>query len=125
MDVGYYIEALNGFPGPFIKFVNDWFSAEDYLNLLQGRTNRRVIIRDCLAYCRPTKKPTIFCQLHSGEVETKASKRNGTSIDQLFILEGYSKPISDIPSAEMLSYWSNAHIWQELKLHIEGSANGG
>lgn len=22
MDVGYYIEAINGFPGPFIKYLN-------------------------------------------------------------------------------------------------------
>jgi XTP/dITP diphosphohydrolase len=124
MDAGYYIEVLNGFPGPFIKFVNEWLSADDYLNLLKGKTNRRVIIRDCLAYCRPNEKPTVFCQLHHGEVATKAGKQNGTSIDQIFIPEGYSKPISEIPSDEILTYWSNATIWQDLKLHIECLGNG-
>ncbi len=119
MDAGYYIEALNGFPGPFIKFVNGWFSADDYLNLLQGKSNRRVIIRDCLAYCRPNEKPTIFCQLHQGELATKPGRQNGTSIDQIFIPEGYLNPISEIHPDEMLTYWSNATIWQKLKLHLE------
>lgn len=125
MDAGYYIEALNGFPGPFIKFVNEWFCADDYLNLLQGKSNRRVIIQDCLAYCYPEERPTVFCQFHQGEVATKVGRQNGTSIDQIFIPDGYSKPISEIPSDEMLTYWSNANIWQELKLRVEGSVNSG
>ena len=25
-DAGYYIEALNGFPGPFIKYINQWLT---------------------------------------------------------------------------------------------------
>lgn len=81
MDAGFYIAALNGFPGPFIKFVNEWFSAEDYLNLMQGKNNRRVTIRDCLAYCRPNGKPAIFCKLHQGELATKPGRQSGTPMD--------------------------------------------
>ena len=124
-DAGYYIEALNGFPGPFIKYVNEWFSADDYLNLLQGETNRRVIIRDCLAYCCPEEKPTVFCQSHRGEIATKAGRWNGTSIDQILIPEGYSRPISEIPADEMIVYWSKTTVWQELGLYIEGLAHSG
>ncbi|MBI5297326.1 MAG: hypothetical protein HY869_17750 [Chloroflexi bacterium] len=119
MDAGYYIEALNGFPGPFIKYVNEWFSAEDYLKLMQGRENRRVVLRDCLAYCRPNEKPTLFCQVHHGEMAVNPGRRNGTSIDQIFIPAGFSHPISEIPADELLSYWSNTTVWQELAAHLE------
>lgn len=124
LDAGYYIEALNGFPGPFIKFVNEWFSADDFLNLMQGKLNRKVIIRDCLAYCFPNEKPNVFCQVHHGEIEVKAGRPKGTSIDQIFIPAGYSKPVSEIPADEMIVYWSNATIWQALKQHIEVLENG-
>ena len=60
MDAGYYIEALNGFPGPFIKFVNDWFYEDDYHNLLWGKNNRQIIIRDYLAYCCPNENQWFF-----------------------------------------------------------------
>jgi XTP/dITP diphosphohydrolase len=119
MDAGYYIEALNGFPGPFIKYVNEWFSAEDYLNLMQGKVNRRVVVRDCLAYCRPNGKPTLFCQAHHGELATEPGRQTGTSIDQVFIPAGFSHPISEIPPDELLAYWSNTTVWQELGLHLE------
>jgi len=119
MDAGYYIEALNGFPGPFVKFVNEWFSADDYLNLLRGKSNRRAIIRDCLAYCRPNEKPTLFCQSHRGELATQPGRRSGAPMDQIFVPEGYSLPVSEIHPDEILAYWSGATIWQELKLHLE------
>ena len=32
-DAGYYIKTLNGFPGPFIKYINKWLTAEDVLKL--------------------------------------------------------------------------------------------
>ena len=35
-DAGFYIDALNGFPGPFVKYVNQWFSVEDLLRLEHG-----------------------------------------------------------------------------------------
>ena len=33
-DVGYFIESLNGFPGPFIKQMNHYLSSEDLLRLM-------------------------------------------------------------------------------------------
>ena len=48
-DSGYYFEALNGFPGPFIKYVNQWFSAQDFLNLMSGKQNRKVCVTQCLS----------------------------------------------------------------------------
>lgn len=71
-DGGCYIEALNGFPGPFIKYINKWLSAGDLLNLMKGKKNRRVFWRDCLAYCEPGKKPkTFICDFESGIIAKK------------------------------------------------------
>ena len=119
MDAGYYIESLNGFPGPFIKYVNDWFSAGDYLNLLQGKTDRRVTVRYCLAYCQPREKPVLFCQAQYGEIAHQCGKPAGSSIDQVFIPDGFSKPVSEIPAEELIAYWGQAEAWQKLKQHLE------
>jgi len=122
MDAGFYIQALNGFPGPFIKFVNQWFSAADYLNLMQGKPERSVLIRDCLAYCRPDQEPVSFCQLHHGHLATEPGRSPGSPIDQLFIPEGFALPISEISPQKMLTYWSSAASWQEFKTHLENKA---
>jgi XTP/dITP diphosphohydrolase len=122
-DAGFYIEALNGFPGPFIKFVNDWFSADDYINLMKDKTNRTIIIQDCLAYCHPDEEPLVFTGTYRGKLANQPSSIYGTSIEKVFIPDGFDVPISDIPAEKMISYWSNGEIMTKLKEYILAKLN--
>lgn len=117
-DAGFYIEALNGFPGPFIKYVNEWFSADDFVNLLKGKNNRSILIQDCLAYCHPHSEPLAFTGTYRGRIATEASSGKGTSIEKVFIPEGFDVPISDIQAEKMISYWSNGEIMSKFKKYI-------
>ncbi len=117
-DAGFFIEALNGFPGPFIKFINQWFSAEDYMNLMKGKTNRRIIIQDCLAYCSPNEEPIVFTGSYAGKLAIELSEKPGTSIDRLFIPQGFNVPIAEIPEEQMLAYWSSGEIMSKFKEYI-------
>lgn len=42
----------------------------------------------------------------------------GTSIEKVFIPEGFDVPISDIPAEKMISYWSNGEIMSKFKEYI-------
>ncbi|WP_160676514.1 non-canonical purine NTP pyrophosphatase [Clostridium sp. C8-1-8] len=117
-DAGFYIEALKGFPGPFIKYVNEWFSADDFINLVKDKDNRSIIIQDCLAYCHPDSEPIVFTGTYNGTLATQPSLNEGTSIEKVFIPEGFYVPISDIPPEEMISYWSNGEIMSKFKNYI-------
>jgi len=107
-DAGYYIEALNGFPGPFIKYINEWLSADDILRLMDGRENRRIVVKDCLAYCEPGKKPVTFCDSVRGAIANKKGSKGETSINEIFIPEGYDRVESDIPWDEMKEFWAKS-----------------
>ena len=117
-DAGFYIESLNGFPGPFIKFVNEWFSVDDYINLMKGKTNRNIIIQDCLAYCYPNEKPVVFTGIYRGKLSVNPGNKCGTPIEQIFIPQGFDVPISNIPEEEMVAYWSNGEIMSNFKEYI-------
>lgn len=117
-DAGFYIEALNGFPGPFIKFVNEWFSADDFINLMKGKDNRSIDIQDCLAYCHTNEEPIVFTGIYHGKLADKPSSQKGSSIDRIFIPEGFETPISDIPEEQMISYWSQGEIMSKFKDYI-------
>ncbi|MBS4537515.1 hypothetical protein GOQ27_03520 [Clostridium sp. D2Q-11] len=117
-DAGFYIEELKGFPGPFIKYVNEWFSVEDYINLMRDKTNRTIIIKDCLAYCYPEEEPIVFTGEYKGRIAQKPGNKKGSPIEQIFIPEGYDNTISGIPEEEMLSYWSYGDIMTKFKDYI-------
>lgn len=44
------IQGLNGFPGAFMKYVNKWLTASDFLNLMNDKKERKVICTDTLCY---------------------------------------------------------------------------
>lgn len=122
-DAGFYIEALNGFPGPFIKYVNEWFSADDYVNLVKDKSNRSIVIQDCLAYCHPGFEPLAFTGTYRGRLAIQPSCSQGTSIEKVYIPEGFDVPISDIPAEKMISYWSNGEIMSKFKIYIMTKMN--
>lgn len=111
-DAGYYIKALNGFPGPFIKFVNQWFKPEDLLRLMNGIDNRIIDSPVCIAYCEPSSEPVSFVSENTGELATEA-QGEGSTIDQLYIPNGYSVPMGTLSDEEKLSLW-NMDCWRQL-----------
>ncbi len=115
-DAGYYIKALNGFPGPFIKFVNQWFKPRDLLRLMDGISNRSVDSPICLAYCEPGGKPVTFVSQNEGTLATTA-QGTGSTIDQLYIPMGYSVPIGTLSEGKRLALW-NVNCWKQLAEYL-------
>lgn len=128
-DGGCYIEALNGFPGPFIKYINKWLTANGLLSLMRNEKNRQVVWRDCLAFCEPGKKPKTFVCYFGGNIAKRSGKiifrKDYGWIDALFIPAGYSKPLSEWPNKEYLDFWSsliNYDSWERLVKYLENNS---
>ncbi len=49
-DATWIIPALRGFPGPFMKYINKWFDPIDFVHLMQGKNDRRIILRDYIVF---------------------------------------------------------------------------
>jgi XTP/dITP diphosphohydrolase len=117
-DVGYYIEALNGFPGPFVKYICQWFSVDDLLKMAEIKKDRRVIIRETIAFCEPGKKAVSF----TGEVKGKLALKpqgEGTIFDQLLILDGFNRPQGMLSKKDLLNYWDKNHgYYHDLAKYI-------
>lgn len=120
-DAGYYIEALNGFPGPFIKYINQWLTSEDLINLMVGIKNRKVIVRDGLSYCEPGKDPVTFIGETFGTIALHpviTEKPGSTSINEIFIPEGYGIVETEISKEDMIEFWSKSDPWKKLAQYI-------
>lgn len=49
-DDTWIIPGLGGFPGPYMKYMNDWLTAEDFLRLTLPLEDRRIILRQTAVY---------------------------------------------------------------------------
>lgn len=49
-DHGWAITALNGFPGAYMKYINEWLTPQDFLNLMKDKENREMIFTEYLCF---------------------------------------------------------------------------
>ncbi len=120
-DAGYYISALNGFPGPFIKFMNQWLKAEDILKLLEGKSDRSITVRACLAFAQPKGEPVPFVmEVHGTLADQPATIQEGTEINRLFIPPGRDSVIGLWSYDEQRAYWASVEtFWRDLIQYLQ------
>jgi len=117
-DCGFYIDALNGFPGPFMAYVERWISPEGFLKLMKGVENRKAKFVYCTTYCEPGKEPVSFVAETPGTISEKLEGKYGWGSDFFFIPEGKDKTMACFPDDERAKLWSDKN-WKEFTKFIK------
>ncbi len=118
VDVGFEIEALSGFPGPFSKFINEWLPPEKVLRLLEGEENRNAKFIDVVAFSEPGKDPVSFRSETIGKISYQSSGNNGWGIDKIFIPKGYKCTLASLENDKRVKVWNTDH-WKKLAHFIK------
>jgi len=119
-DVGFHIEALNGFPGPFVKYINTWLTSENILSLMKGNRRRKAFFTDSIAYTVPGGETVVFSSITKGTIATELPRKtSGWMIDDVFIPDGYEIPLSMLSKKQRDSIW-NTDRWDKMALYIKG-----
>ncbi len=104
-DAGFFIRSMNGFPGPFVKYFNDWFTTDDLLKMLEDKDDRTVVIRDCLTYIYENGDHKSFEIEINGKFSDKVVSSSGTAMEQLFIPDSLDCTLSELNDVETLDFW--------------------
>lgn len=75
-DRGFFIPALNGFPGPFVKLLLDSFSYKGLIKLMANEKDRRAIFSYAVAYYDGKKDKVLV----ANEVGFITDKPKGTNL---------------------------------------------
>lgn len=87
MDSGFFIDGINGFPGPLVRYIDDQIGAERFFRVLSDLEDRSAQIKNCLAYCEPGGEPVIFQSGCSGHIVKEICSESGSFIDKLFVAD--------------------------------------
>lgn len=113
-DAGLAINALQGFPGPYIKYMNATLEAEDVMAMMELHEDKSARFVDALAYYDPnTKEECVFVSVTLGMIAAKLTPVEGSVVDRLFIADGFDRPLAELSEAERMTVW-NTNRWQQL-----------
>jgi XTP/dITP diphosphohydrolase len=118
-DVGFCIEAFNGFPGSLIRFFNDYVGQEGILKLLEGVENRRAKAVVALTFFDGKTMKT-FEDITEGTVAKQAYPK-GWEFDRIFIPDGSQKTWGEmgLEAKDKDSYYKKA--FEKLLTWLEGN----
>lgn len=93
-DHGWLVDTLKGFPGPYMRYINNWFGPEDFLALMEHHTDREVILRQDLIYI-DEKTTKSFSYDLKGYILREAKGELGTNWDKVVCLTKDGKSIAE------------------------------
>ena len=103
-DSGFYIEALNGFPGSYVNFALSTIGMEGILKLMEGKENRKCGFKQCLAYF-DGQHEHIFTAENTGTLAQASAGQDcaaqWSGLWHIYIPEGYDKTLSEFSQDEL------------------------
>lgn len=96
-DAGLFVEALNGFPGPYSAYAFKTVGVGGIIALLRGEHSKRgARFVSSLAYCEPSGEPEVFEGSARGTIAARARGSKGFGFDPIFLLHGSTKTFGEL-----------------------------
>ena len=86
-DSSWEIPTLNGFPGGYMKYMQRWFSTDDWLNLMKDKEDRQIILHERVGFY-DGKTLKIFSYKFRGEFLHTPSDAGERSMEKLVRING-------------------------------------
>jgi len=116
-DTSLYIEALEGFPGPFASYVQKTIGNKGVLKLMEGVENRKAFFETCVGLGHGSKR--VFKGRCNGSIALEPRGISGFGFDPVFIPEGDERTFAEMNLLEKNLVSHRAAAFRALKEHLE------
>ncbi len=112
-DHSWAITALNGFPGGYMKDVNLWFTAEDYLALMKDKEDRSIKLTETVVYKDGNQEEVFSVDFPAKIIREKRGKGAQPS-EQVVVFEGTDKTTAEHIDAGEHARDMSKSAWQKF-----------
>jgi non-canonical purine NTP pyrophosphatase (RdgB/HAM1 family) len=119
-ETGLELSALNGFPGPLIKWLLAAVGADGISRLAMALADDRAIARCCLLLYRPDR--TLIAEGKTeGRLVLPARGSNGFGWDPVFIPHGETRTYGELSPEEKDRFSHRGEAWRQLVARLQGA----
>jgi XTP/dITP diphosphohydrolase len=113
-DAGLFIDALNGFPGVYSKYVFFTIGLPGILRLLDDEKKRSAVFQSVYAYHEPGRQPIVCLGKCTGTITNEQRGKNGFGYDPIFIPTGSEKTFGEMTISEKNQFSHRARALEKL-----------
>ncbi len=114
-DSGLFVEALDGFPGPYSSYVFRKIGYNGILKLMKGVENRRACFKTAASLILPPLE-LVFTGETCGSIVDEPRGTHGFGFDPIFIPDGHNKTYAEMTLKEKNSV---SHRYKAFKKMLE------
>ena len=116
-DAGLFIEALNGFPGPYSAYIYRTIGTKGILELMKDIEEREAHFHSVVAFSIPDEPPKLFHGRVKGKISREERGDYGFGFDPIFKpLDDYNRTFAEMTREEKNRY---SHRAQALRKFAE------
>jgi len=121
-DAGLFVEALNGFPGPYSAYVYRTVGTKGILKLMKHIENRDAYFQSVIAFSSPEEPPTCFSGKVEGKISLQERGTSGFGYDPIFEpSKGDGRTFAEMTTTEKNEY---SHRAEALRKFAEWYSSG-
>ena len=121
-DAGLFVEALNGFPGPYSAYVYRTVGTKGILKLMKNIKNRSAHFQSVIAFSSPEEQPTCFPGKVKGKISLQERGTSGFGYDPIFEpTKGDGRTFAEMTTAQKNEY---SHRAEALRKFAEWYSSG-
>lgn len=116
-DAGLFVNALEGFPGPYAAYVYKTISNPGLLKLMENVKNRRATFRSVIAFYDGQSEPICFEGEANGTIaydEIWGKLKTGFGFDPIFQPRGSEKTFAEMPIEEKNCFSHRANAFRKF-----------
>jgi len=127
-DGGFEIEALNGFPGVYTKYILSTIGIDGILKLMKDEKNRNCKFVSCITFVNEKGEIFQFERLGGeGILLTKKSNKNSSlawsDVWKIFYVKQIDKVLCEASKEELFSWWNDKSQKSSLSIFVEWLRN--
>ena len=114
-DAGLFVEALNGFPGPYSSYVYRTVGTKGILKLMKNTKNRTAYFQSVIAFSSPEEQPTCFSGKIRGKISLQERGSAGFGFDPIFEpSKGNGRTFAEMTTTEKNQYSHRAEALRKF-----------
>ena len=114
-DAGLFVEALQGFPGPYSRYVYDTVGVDGILKLMKNTENRGAYFMSAVAFGSPEEQPVCFVGRVEGKISLRKRGTAGFGYDPIFKpLKGDGRTFAEMTTAQKNRFSHRAGALREF-----------
>lgn len=109
-DHSWNFKALNGFPGGYMKDINGWFKAEDFIALMRDKDDKSVALTETVWYIDEKTSQNFSVDI-VGQFITEPRGTGYVPAERVVVLDGEDKTIAEFMDAGQVARNLEKSAW--------------